>query len=454
MPTLGFWGGKRIKITALGGVNAVGEKNCVLLTCGNDGVLFDCGQRIPKNGDDYDIYPDLSGLPEVNLRGVLVSHGHLDHIGGLVALFKRNPTTPIVSSSFTLRVIAHHLLKEQQGVLSAWDKQEELSLGPFRIKRFPVLHSIPGSSGFLVSVDGKNIVYTGDIKTPGASFPPSSEEKYEIYTNALSEIGGMGIDALIQDSTNIREFGYAGIEERVYASLRRAIQANPSVRVFVSLISSNVARARSIIKIARVNTRKVYVAGSSLKSFFHIAGIDGWHSLDAGSCRFMPDDAVVIVSGSQGEGMGANHRGVENSEDDKQQASFLAALAMGELDIPLNIGRADTLVISSDTIPLPHIERNFSEMMTVLAGMFGKIYVPPDAHWFEKGGAEVRRDTTLHLSGHGKQDDIRDILALTRPKLLIPFHADRARREVMANFAEQKLGIKSLMLETGKSETL
>lgn len=345
----------------------------------------------------------------------------------------------MVGSEFTLRAAREFVFRYGPGPLGFQDDCFSVSLGPFEVTRFPVLHSVPGSQGFKVRVGGKTIVYTGDIKTPGLK---SADKRYKHYLDYLKSIGEAGVDFLIQDSTNIRETGYAGTEDTVWWALNRIIKEESGKRVFITLISSNVARLKNIISLARRYDRKVYIAGPALTNILHLARVDGWQSLTKNSVQFLPKDAIVIVTGSQGE-----------------PNSFLGRLSRDELDFlpkevreggenPL-VGIGDTLVMSSDPIPVPEVEKNFYPMIKDLSGMVGKIYITHDTDWFESFGAKVERKDGLHVSGHGKQGDIRDIVTMLDPRIVVPVHAERERREKMARFVADEFKKESLILETG-----
>lgn len=476
MGTLGI-GGSKLKITALGGVDAIGEKNCLLITYGQDAVLLDCGQKVgssqPESPGDVDgisndeaqdeldssrdsrrryideeyemsNFPDFSRLSNLNVRSVLLTHSHKDHLGALPGLLRRHPDIVVVGSEFTLKAAREFVSRYGPGPLGFQDDCFSVSLGPFEVTRFPVLHSVPGSQGFKIRVGGKTIVYPGDIKTPGLR---SADKRYKHYLDHLRSVGEAGVDFLIQDSTNIRESGYAGTEEIVREALNRIIEKESGKRIFITLISSNVARLKNIISLARRYDRKVYIAGPALTNILHLARVNGWQSLTKNSVRFLPEDAIVIVTGSQGE-----------------PNSFLGRLSRDELDFlpkeareggenPL-VGIGDTLVMSSDPIPVPEVEKNFYPMVEDLSGMVGKIYITHDTDWFESRAAKVEREDGLHVTGHGKQNDIRDIIRIIDPKIVIPFHAELERREEMAKFVDDEFGKASVILETGREVQL
>ena len=465
----------KLTITALGGVDAIGQKNCLLIKYGRYAVLLDCGQGTeyrPESlegerglsddltQDELDSFrdnrrrhideeheavnfPDFSRLSDLKVNGVLLSHSHQDHIGALPGLLRRHPDIVLVGSDFTLRAAREFVVRYGTGPLGFQDDSFSVSLGPFEVTRFPVLHSVPGSQGFRIRVGGKTIVYTGDIKTPGLK---SADKRYKYYLDYLKSIGESGVDFLIQDTTNIRETGYAGTEDTVWWALRGIIGKESGKKIFITLISSNVARLKNIISLARLYDRKVYIAGRALTDILHLARVDGWQSLTRSSVQFLPGDAIVIATGSQGE-----------------PNSFLARLSRDELDFPKKtkggedipplVSDGDVLVISSDTIPTPEVQYNFSQMMPPLSPMFSTVYVAQDTDWFESG-AKVERKDGLHVTGHGKQGDIRDIMTIQGPRIVIPVHAERERREELAKFVDDEFKKESVILKTGEEVQL
>lgn len=451
----GFRIGKpKLQILPISGIDAVGDRNCLLLSYGKDAIVLDCGQKIPLHspeevlanengngdgnnvlGDEY--YPDFSKMRGFNILAVLVSHGHLDHIGGLGRFMEFYPDSPIVTSRFTLDVIRGKLLQESRGRFGAWDRNESTQFGPFEIRRFPVLHSIPGSSGFLISVGGKNIVYTGDIKTPGILGRDEDYRRYNFYYEALQEVGDSGVDFLISDATNADEPGYAGTEERVYPAINRIVREARG-RVFIALVSSNVKRIQNIIRIAKKSQRQVYAAGYAMREFLRMAGAHSYIPVSrTARYMFVPPDAVFVVTGSQGEA-----------------GSFLDRLSRMDfeaLGFNPGISSLDSLVISADTIPIREIGERFKGMAGDLSSMFGRVFLTYDTPEIRSRGARIERIRDLHVTGHGKQGDFGEVLERVGPKVVIPFHAELRRRKVMADFAEGKFGMRSVLMEAGEA---
>src|SRR3989344_1908980 len=429
-----------LKLTSLGELNAVGERNCLSIEHPKGAILLDFGIKVPfgqQNSADSgflpdEFYPDMAKVTKLlkdgRLLAVLESHGHLDHAGGYDRLLSAGVCPLTLASTFTSEVIRQKILRGS-GVNLKFATATEASVGPFSVTRFPALHSIPGSSGFFVEADGIGVLYTGDIKT-GVLARGKSAEKYSFYTDSLKSFGG-AVKYLILDCTNVYEEGYAGIEEDVALEIEKILGENPKSRVFISLISSNVLRIKNIIRAASVWGRPVYVGGASIREILRIAQRrTGWKTLDRFSAEVLPQNAVVIVTGCQGE-----------------SGSFLSSISSGTLKMNLRVRGEDALVISSDTIPMPEIEHSFSSMITALSGIFGKIYLPNATPAFKSMGARLIRRENLHVSGHGKLGDLREIMRALKPEVVIPYHGELERRRRMAEFVKNEFGAESIIME-------
>lgn len=437
-----------LRFRSLGeGIGRAGSQNCFLLECEQEGkrrgVILDCGQTVGlSRGEDLEErrlsspqVPDLESTRDIEVVGTLITHIHLDHIGAVEEATKVHPQAPVISSPLALRFMRDHLMSQESGGFR-WSTERELTRGPFKIQAFDVLHSTPESLAFGISFDGQTVIYSGDIKTPGKKFPSRLQAKYERYYRALAQMGRLGGDiTLILDATNADEEGYAGIEEDVSPHLEKIIVGNPNGRVFLTLISSNIERVENILEIAARYGRRVYVGGSALEWKLYIARKNGWTALNRDSLACMPRDAIVLVTGCQGE-----------------SNSFLDRLANDTLRFDLRLSEADVLAVAADTIPVPETWEHCRVMFGKLTRFFGKIFLTHNTPHIESLGAEITR-VPIHVSGHGKEGDIADTLEAVRPKLVIPFHGDLAHKRAMEKIAG-RFDIRTLVLQGHESADL
>jgi len=442
-----------IGLRSPGEVNKVGERNCLLLTYQEEGdetiygLVVDCGQKIPTGSRDTrdqhhddrlasQYCPDFTQMEGITIVGVLISHKHRDHVGALEE-FLRIYDVPVVCSLSTLNFIKWGLLRGETGSLKGIT-DKNVKLGPFEVTSFPVLHSTDGCLGFVISAGGVNVFYSGDIKIPATLHPDEAvPDGYKMYTRELQAVGRIGIDYMVLDSTNADEQGYAGIEEDVVPVIEDIIRENARGRVFLSLLSSNEERERNIIAQARRQGRAVYVAGSSLQRMLRIAGVGRWTPLYYRTAEDMPEDCVVLCTGCQGE-----------------PKSFLDKLAMGALGYPLDIGPLDVLALLSDTIPLPEIETQVQEMTEGLSGpgFFRKIYLTPATPHMTSRGADIVY-VEGHVSGHGKEEDLRTVLRFIKPRYLIAYHGTPEKKGRLAEIAARS-GIPVFELAEGVTLSL
>jgi len=439
-----------LKLSSLGSVDATGERNCLSIEDEKgQTILLDFGIKVPDNNvfqakNEFlpeDLYPDLVRVEELERRGLLsaivASHGHLDHVGAFDRLLLDMGISPLtICSGFTANVIDRKILKNPEDpncLVNAYTRNK-VQAGPFEVEQFDVLHSIPGAKGFLIKSGGVTVVYGGDLKSGVCPDQPAHIRKgYARYMEILRQIGERErVDYLILDGTNIPEEGYAGVEESVLDELESIIDENPNGKVFIAMISSNIAREEGIIRIGHSRKRPVFVAGAAIKEMLRIAGVRGWHPLSKNSALGVPGNAIIIATGSQGE-----------------RSSFFQKIASGNLDFDLEISKRDVAVVSSDTIPVPEVEENFSETASGLSLVFDKLYLTHDTPEFENCGAEIVRSENLHRSGHCKQGDDRKIIEAVKPRVIIPYHADTKRKLMMADFVKQEYGLPSLILEEG-----
>jgi len=384
-----------LRIIPLGGLSEIG-KNVTAFEYGNDIIVVDCGFAFPSDsmlGIDY-VIPDFSYLVKNKdkVRGILITHGHEDHIGSLPYLLKE-VKAPIYGGVLTLGLIQYKLDEHRiQGVhLQRIKDGERVKLGCFEIQFMAVNHSIADAFGLRIKTPVGDIVHTGDFKIDHS---PIDGKKMNL--SAFARAGDEGVLLLMSDSTNANRPGFTPSEQRVAESLDRCF-ADATGRVIVATFSSNVSRIQQVIDIAEKRGRKIYFAGRSMSKIVEIASELGYIRLKKGSQvddrrldYLEPDQVVIITTGSQGEPMSGL---VRMSRDEHRYVSLRAG---------------DMVVISAS--PIPGNEK-------AVSGVIDRLY--------RKGVHVVYHDTMeVHVSGHARQEEQKLIMALTKPKFFMPVHGE------------------------------
>jgi ribonuclease J len=390
--------GDKVVIFALGGVGEIG-KNMYVVQYGNDIVVVDAGLKFPEEdmlGIDI-VIPDITYLVENKdkVRGILLTHGHEDHIGGLPYVLKAL-NVPVYGTRLTMGLVEAklkeaHLLGETKRIVITADS--ELQLGSIKATFFRTNHSIPDSVGVCLETPEGLIVHTGDFKF---DHTPVNDQYADLAK--MAEIGSRGVLALLSDSTNAERPGFTGSEKSVGAELEEVFR-KAKQRVVVATFASNVHRIQQIMDAAYNTRRKVTVVGRSMVNVVSIASELGYLNIPDGmliepeEVNRLPADRVVILStGSQGEPMSALTR--------------MARSAHKKMDIL----PGDTVVISATPIPgnERYVGRTVDELMRLGAHV---IYGPGSV-------------SGVHVSGHGSQEELKLMLNLIRPKYFIPIHGE------------------------------
>ncbi len=403
-----------LKVIPLGGLDGIG-KNMTAFEYGNDMVLIDAGLMFPNDeqpGIDL-VLPDYSYVleNEDKLRGIIITHGHEDHTGALpYLLMDLARKVPVYSSKLTLGMIqgklAEHKLNSPK--LKEVSNGTHLNLGTFSIDFFSMTHSIPAALGVYMRTPAGSVMHTGDFKldqTPIDGVTPNYQ--------AIGRFATLGIDLLLSDSTNANRPGFTQSESAVGPQLRHIIKNAPG-RVFVASFSSHIHRLQQVCDAATSVGRKVVVTGRSMVNNTNVARelgylrIDANDIIDAFEIHDIPDEKIVVLcTGSQGEPMSA-----------------LARMATGD-HRSLTITPDDTVIISAT--PVPGNEKSVQAIINNLA----------------KIGCQVfdKSNTLVHVSGHGSQEELKLLLAMTRPKYFMPVHGEAVHLRAHAKLAE-KVGIR------------
>ena len=380
---------------ALGGSGEIGM-NVNLYGCGGKWLMVDCGMTFGEH--DYPgidlVLPDLEFIEKRrrDLVGLVLTHGHEDHIGALPYL-AADLKVPLYATSFTAGLIAHKL--EEEGLtgqvpLKLIHPGDVLDLGPFRVTPVPLAHSIPESNALLIETALGKIFHTGDWKldpTPVLGNPTSPEQ--------LKAIGDRGIDIMVCDSTNAFTETESGSEASVFDGLLHTVEESPA-RVLVTTFASNAARLHTIGRVAEETGRRVAVAGRSIERYLKVAKATGYLTDFPETIRFdeamrLPRREVLIVAtGGQGEPRAA-----------------LGRIASGQHE--LKLGEGDTVIFSSRQIP--GNETAVGRVMNQLAELGARTITERQAH--------------VHVSGHPGRPELVQMYGWIRPKCLIPVHGER-----------------------------
>ena len=394
----------KLKIISLGGLHEIG-KNITVLEYENDMIIVDCGLGFPDEdmpGVDL-VIPDFSYIEEnrEKLRGVLLTHGHEDHIGAIPYLL-RTFDTPIFGTNLTLGIIKNKLLEHQlpnNPKLQRVNAGDRLRLGVFDIEFIHVNHSIADACALAIGTPLGTVVHTGDFKL---DVTPIDGEVMNI--TRLGEIGNEGVLALLCESTNAERPGYTPSEKKVGRSLDYIFNTNADKRIVIATFSSNVHRVQQIIDTSVRYGRKVAITGRSMINIVGAAVDLGYMNVPenvlvdiAEIKRFKPDELTLVTTGSQGEPMSALYR-----------------MAFGEHS-QVSLGTSDLVVLSSSAIP--GNEKLVGRIINELS----------------KNGVKVLHDSVVevHVSGHACQEELKLMQALTKPQYFIPIHGEH--RHLAAN---------------------
>ncbi len=406
---------KAVKILFLGGVGEIG-KNMTALEYGNDIVIIDAGLTFPNNEDMPgvdSVVPDITYLAQNKdkIRGVLLTHGHEDHIGGIPYLMKElNAATPIYGTKLTLmltdnKLQEHHIQNTVQRVVVPGDR---VKLGAFDVEFINVNHSISGACALAIRTPNGLIYHSGDFKidlTPVAGEP--------IDLKRIAELGKEGVLLYMSESTNIERPGYTMSETVVGTTLDHLFSENTHRRLIIATFASNVHRLQQIIDLAVKYRRKVALSGRSMFKVVDAAVKIGELKIPEGvlidieKTKNLFDGELLIVStGSQGEPMSA-----------------LTRMAMGEFN-KVTIGENDTIIISAN--PIPGNEKMIYRVINNL---------------YKKGARVVYESLEkIHVSGHACQEEHKILHTLLKPKFFIPVHGEYRHLKRHAQLA-QALGM-------------
>jgi len=398
----------RLKIIGLGGMDGGGSKNMMLVEYMNDAVVIDAGNDLGVDlpGINYGI-ADTSYLESIKhkLRAYVITHGHLDHIGGLPHIVPQFPA-PIYGSRFTIGRVEEIFENfglpmpegfELQTVTMNETTHERLKIGEFFVELVRITHSIPGSTCVVLDTPVGRIINTGDFRFDQN---PLDHERSDI--ERLKELGNEGVLALLSESTTVERMGRTPSESTIEQSFVDIMEQAPG-RIFIGLFSTNMNRVQMIVNAAVHHGKKVAMDGRSMVSTLEMAVRNGFMKIPKGT--FVPianvasmkdDEVVVVATGSQGE-----------------PSSALQRMANGE-HRHVKLHEGDTVVLSSTPIP--------ESGNDALVGQMVDNMVMKGVHVFEARNHDLDHVGPLHVSGHASQDEYAEMIEYTKPRFFIPIY--------------------------------
>ena len=404
---------EKVKISFLGGMNEIG-KNMTLYEYKNDMFIVDCGLAFPTAelpGVDL-VIPDFTHIlnNKERIRGIIITHGHEDHIGALAYLLKQ-VNIPVYATKLTIGLIKGKL--EEHGILNLAKlveskPRDNITLGAFNIELIHVNHSIPDSVGLAIRCPAGIIIQTGDFKIDTT---PVDGDMIDLPR--FAEYGKKGVLALLSDSTNAERPGTTPSESMVGDSFGTLFRKAGTRRIIVATFASNIHRVQQIMDVAKATKRKVAVLGRSLENLVNVGAELGYLNVPKGVlisidtiANYSDDKLVIITTGSQGEPMSA-----------------LTKIATGE-HRKVNITPNDYVIISAT--PIPGNERMVGNIVNILM----------------KQGVEVIYENMydVHASGHACQQDLKLMMGMVKPKFFIPVHGEQKHLIKHATLA-QAMGI-------------
>ena len=399
-----------VRIIPLGGLGEIG-KNMTVIECANDMFIIDCGLAFPDAdmlGVDL-VIPDFTYIERNadKLRGIVLTHGHEDHIGGLAYLLKK-VNTPVYGTRLTLALVEAKLKEHQLSGkvdLNVIAPRKTIRMGCMAVELIHVNHSIPDAVGLAIHTPAGVLVHTGDFKV---DYSPIDGGIIDL--GRFGELGSRGVLALMADSTNAERPGYTPTERKVGVSFDKLFAEAENRRIIIATFSSNIHRIQQIIDCAERCGRKVAVFGRSMINVITIARELGYLDVKDNTIididlmnRYSAEQIVLITTGSQGEPMSA-----------------LTRMAMGDHK-KVNITPQDFIIISATPIPgnEKYVTRVVNELM--------------------KSGARVvyERMYEVHVSGHACQEELKLMLSLTKPKFFIPVHGEYKHLKKHAELAAE-----------------
>ena len=388
---------QKLRVISLGGLQEIG-KNMTVLEYNNDIIIIDCGLAFPEDdmlGIDL-VIPDTTYLQKNidKVRGIVLTHGHEDHIGALPYVL-RDVNVPVFGTMLTLGLLENKLREHDlinAVTLHTVVPGETIKLGQFKVEFIHTNHSIADAVALAITTPLGVIVHTGDFKI---DYTPIDGDIMDIHR--FAELGKQGVLLLMSDSTNAERKGFTMSERNVGRVFDQIFEETPKNRIMVATFSSNIHRIQQIINSAYTYKRKVAIIGRSMVNAVKTSTELGYLSVPAGVLidiseikNYTDEQLVIITTGSQGETMSA-----------------LSRIAVNEHK-QVHVKPDDKIIISASSIP--GNEKNISRVINELL----------------KKGANVVYEgmADIHVSGHARQEELKLMLALIKPKYFMPVHGE------------------------------
>jgi ribonuclease J len=399
-----------LRVIPLGGLGEVG-KNMTVYESGDDVIVVDAGMAFPRDehlGVDV-ILPDFGYLQDKNIRAVVLTHAHEDHVGALPFLMREVRVQEIWATRLTLGLVKSKL--DEHGLLRAAELREvdpeggPAELGPFRLEFIRMAHSVPDCVGIAIETAAGRVFHTGDWKL---DHTPVDGLRTDV--GRLAELGNRGVDLLLGDSTNAERPGFTR-SERVVGEAFRQIIPTRTGRILVCSFASNIHRMQQAIDVGVASGRKIVVVGRSMRRNMNVARNLGYVEIPdemlvkaADIDELAPHEQLILCTGSQGEPLSALTRIAYNDHP------------------ALQVQRGDTVIISAR--PVPGNELRVHDTINRLT----------------RNGAEVlhEENAAVHVSGHARAEELRTLLSLLRPKAIMPIHGEYRMQAAHAKLAQEQ----------------
>lgn len=406
---------KSAKIVFLGGVGEIG-KNMTAVEYGEDMILVDCGVEFPREdspGIDA-IIPDITYVKEniKKLRGIVLTHGHEDHIGA-IPYYIKELNVPVYGTALTIEMVNRKLVDRGVRAKTKVVKEgDSVSLGCFSVEFIKVAHSMAGACALSITTPIGIIFVTGDFKIDNS---PIDGKKTNLQR--IAEIGSKGVLLMLGESTNVERKGFSTSEKVVGEGIEKIFVANPTKRIVITCFASSNYRVQQILNLAEKYDRKVMLAGRSMKGIVDVASRVGELRVPKNIIvgepgKLPPEKLVVIATGTQGE-----------------PESALTKLSKNDFGKGLFIGENDVVVLSST--PIPGNEKSVYDMINNL---------------FRRGSHVIYDSMNdVHVSGHAYEEELKTMLNFVRPKFFMPVHGEYRHQFLHAEMA------KSVCVEDGNT---